>query len=207
MRLGPRHWAPAVLVLCGLLLAGCDKMMFDQPRYKPLEPSRFFPDGQSARPIVAGTIARGTLHDGDPVYTGEQNGQLIPVMPVAVTPELLERGQERFNIFCMPCHGATGEANGMIVRRGFPAPPSFHIDRLRTAPDGHFFSVITNGFGRMYEYGTRVPAEDRWAIVAYIRALQLSRHTPYAEIPAEAQQELGPPTPVPAVGQTAGTGQ
>jgi len=111
-------------------------------------------------------------------------------MPVALTPQLLQRGQERFNIYCAPCHGATGEGNGMIVRRGYPPPPSYHIDRLRAAADGHFFEVITNGFGRMYEYGTRVPVEDRWAIIAYIRALQLSQHVTPEELPAEDRQRL-----------------
>jgi mono/diheme cytochrome c family protein len=107
-----------------------------------------------------------------------------------VTPALLERGRERYNIFCAPCHGATGEGNGMIVRRGFPPPPSYHIDRLRQAPDGHYFSVITNGFGRMYEYGTRVPPEDRWAITAYIRALQLSHNISPEELPDADRQQL-----------------
>ncbi|MDX9976380.1 MAG: cytochrome c [FCB group bacterium] len=180
----------AVFALCAIMASGCDKLMHDQPRYKPFRPSAFFADGMSARPAVAGTIAQGTLHDGDPVFTGEQDGQLVPVMPVPLTPELLKRGQERFNVYCAPCHGATGEGNGMIVRRGFPAPPSYHIDRLRSAPDGHFFSVITNGFGRMYEYGTRVPVADRWAIIAYIRALQVSQHATLADVPADEQAKL-----------------
>jgi len=187
------------------LSAGCDHVMRDQPRYRPLEPSALFADGQSARQIVAGTVARGTLHDGDPVYTGLVDGQLAPVMPVPVTEALLKRGQERYNIFCTPCHGATGEANGMIVRRGFPPPPSYHIDRLRSAPDGHYFNVITNGFGRMYEYGTRIKAEDRWAIVAYIRALQLSQHATLDDVPAETRQELQ--AAAPAAGQPAGIAQ
>jgi mono/diheme cytochrome c family protein len=180
----------AAFALCAFLTAGCDKLMFDQPKYKPFRPSAFFADGMSARQIVSGTVARGTVHDGDPVFTGEENGQLVAVMPVTVTPELIKRGQERFNIYCTPCHGATGEGNGMIVRRGFPAPPSYHIDRLRSAPDGHFFSVITNGFGRMYEYGTRVPVADRWAIIAYIRALQLSQHATLDDVPADEQTKL-----------------
>jgi mono/diheme cytochrome c family protein len=180
----------AGLAVCALASAGCHKGMHNQPRYKPMAASLLWADGQSARMPVPGTIARGTLHLDDPLHTGMQDGELIPVMPVPVTPALLERGRERYNIFCAPCHGATGEGNGMIVRRGFPPPPSYHIDRLRQAPDGHYFSVITNGFGRMYEYGTRVPPEDRWAITAYIRALQLSHNISPEELPDADRQQL-----------------
>lgn len=175
---------------CVVTGAGCHKAMHNQAKYKPLAASAFFANGMAARPTVAGTVARGSVHTGDPVYSGTENGQLVPVMPVPVTEQLLKRGQERFNIHCSPCHGATGEGNGMIVRRGFPPPPSYHIDRLRSAPDGHFFQVITNGFGRMYEYGTRVPVEDRWAIIAYVRALQLSQNARPEDLPADERQKL-----------------
>jgi mono/diheme cytochrome c family protein len=187
---GRRLVATAALAATLIATAGCHRAMHDQPRYKPLAASNLWPDGQSARPLVSGTIARGTLHLDDPIYSGLQNGQPIPVMPVAFTEDLLKRGQERYSIYCTPCHGATGEGNGMIVRRGFPAPPSYHIDRLRSAPDGHYFEVITNGFGRMYEYGTRVPVEDRWAIIAYIRALQFSQYAKPEDIPAQELQKL-----------------
>lgn len=182
----------AALAALALFSAGCRKDMHDQPKYRPLAASTFFEDGQSARMLVAGTIARGTLHTDDVLYTGvdPETNQPALTMPVEIDEALLERGRERYNIFCTPCHGATGEGNGMIVRRGFPAPPSFHVDRLRQSPDGHYFNVITNGFGRMYEYGTRVPVEDRWAIIAYIRALQLSQNAMLDDLPEEGRQQL-----------------
>jgi hypothetical protein len=178
----------------GVLLAcsGCRQDMHVQPRYNPYEPTDFFDDGQSARMPVAGTVPRGELSLGpqELLYTGKVNGAVAEVFPFPVTREIMNRGQERFNIYCTPCHGMAGEGDGMIVQRGFRSPPSFHVDRLRTAPAGHFFDVITNGFGVMYAYGSRVPPRDRWAIIAYIRALQLSRHASIDDVPESERTQL-----------------
>jgi hypothetical protein len=171
-------------------LTGCTAME-NQPRYQPLQGSAFFPDGRSARPLPPGTIPYGSLEESDPYYTAiDEEGMLIERIPVDLTIELLEWGRERYDIFCSPCHGLDGYGQGMIVQRGFPAPQSFHIDRLRQAPDGYFYDVITNGFGRMYAYDYRVPPDDRWAITAYIRALQFSQQATLEELPAEEQPEL-----------------
>jgi len=165
-------------------------MMNDEPRYKPLAASDFFEDGQSARPQVAGTIAHGHLRLDQAFYTGQLNGSLVETFPVPVTRALLTRGQERFDIFCSPCHGRTGNGDGMVVQRGFRPPPSYHLDRLRAAPVGHFFDVMTNGIGAMSSYASRVPVADRWAIAAYIRALQLSQSAPLADVPQAERQRL-----------------
>lgn len=176
-------------VLAGLG-AGCNQMMNDEPRYKPLAASDFFADGQSARPEVPGTVAHGHLHLDSAFDTGRQNGELVTTFPITITRAVIARGQERFNIYCSPCHGRLGNGDGMVVERGFRAPPSYHIDRLREAPVGHFFDVMTNGYGAMVSYASRVPPEDRWAIAAYIRALQLSQHTTMAEVPDAERQRL-----------------
>lgn len=185
-------WLKFVYLLAAvLLLAGCENNMRNQPRYKPLAASDFFPDSRSARPLVDGTVPREQPAEAGPFYTGRSaDGELLATMPFSVTLTILERGQERFDIYCSPCHGRDGYGQGMIVQRGFPAPPSYHTDRLRAAPDGHFFDVITNGFGRMYSYGYRVSPEDRWAIVAYIRALQVSQHASTSLVPEEEMQKL-----------------
>jgi hypothetical protein len=164
--------------------------MHDQPRYEPLEGSPFFADSRSARPFVEGTIARGQLRDDEHFFTGKLNGELANALPFPATLDVLKRGQERYNIFCTPCHDRVGTGQGMIVQRGFRRPPSFHIDRLREAPAGHFFDVITNGFGTMYSYADRIAPSDRWAIVAYIRALQLSQNATLSDVPAEAGKQL-----------------
>jgi mono/diheme cytochrome c family protein len=163
--------------------------MHVQPRYNPFDPSDFFEDGQSARLPVEGTIPRGemTLGPEELLYTGKVNGAPAEVFPFPITREALDRGRERFNIYCTPCHGMSGDGDGMIVQRGFRRPPSFHTDALRNAPAGHFFDVITNGFGVMYPYGSRVPPRDRWAIVSYIRALQLSRQAAIEDVPEAAR--------------------
>jgi mono/diheme cytochrome c family protein len=150
--------------------------MHDQPRFKPLHANAFFADGRSARPLVAGTVARGTLQEDDHLFTGRVNNEFVAIFPFPVTEQVIRRGQERFNIFCAPCHGQLGDGQGAIVQRGMKQPPSYHIDRLREVPVGYFFNVITNGFGAMFDYSDRIPANDRWAIIAYIRALQLSQH-------------------------------
>ncbi|MEX0716376.1 MAG: cytochrome c [Planctomycetaceae bacterium] len=165
--------------------------MADQPRVDPLERSAFFADGLSARQPIAGTIPRGRLVTDDAFATGRRNGELVTEFPVTVNRELLERGRQRFDIFCAACHDRTGYGQGMVVRRGFPAPPSYHIDRLRDAPPGHFFDVMTNGFGRMPSYASQVPVADRWAIAAYIRALQLSQHAEVSELSDEERKKLG----------------
>jgi hypothetical protein len=172
-----------------MLLAGCRQDMHDQPRYEPLEPSTFFADGRSSRPLVEGTVARGYLRLDELLNTGKVNGELSETLPFAVTRELLQRGQERYNIYCTPCHDHVGNGQGMIVQRGLRPPPAFHIERLRAAPIGHFFDVITNGYGAMTNYAAEVAAADRWAIAAYIRALQLSQHAEVAEL-SEADRQL-----------------
>jgi hypothetical protein len=178
------------IVLCLGLMVGCGQNMYHQPRYDPLEPSEFFPDGKSARDLVPGTVARGQLDADGQFYTEQSNGEPVDAFPFPISREDLERGQDRYNVFCAPCHGLAGYGNGMIVQRGFSPPPSFHSDRLRDAPLGRYFDVITNGFGRMYAYGYRVAPDDRWRIIAYIRALQLSQNATLEDVPAQERQEL-----------------
>lgn len=164
--------------------------MYDQPKAKPLSENSFFKDGASARQIPEHTVAHGDAREDIAFSTGLANGFLVTKLPVHLTPELLSRGRERYNIHCAVCHGRTGDGNGEIVRRGFPAPPSFHIDRLRNAPIGHFFDVMTNGYGVMYSYASRVELNDRWAIAAYLRALQLSHHAKPEDVPPNEQAKL-----------------
>jgi mono/diheme cytochrome c family protein len=164
--------------------------MHDQPKYIPLRESTFFADQRSARPIVAGTVARGLLHEDTLLYTGKVNGADATVFPFPIDEKVMARGQERFNIYCSPCHGRTGQGDGMVVRRGYRRPPSYHQDRLREAPVGHFFDVMTNGFGAMPDYAAQIRAEDRWAIAAYIRALQLSEHARVADLPESERNRL-----------------
>jgi len=167
-----------------VLVTGCRRDMFLQPSERPLEHSTFFRDNEMAsRPLPAHTVARGQLDEDEAFYTGKIGTNLITQFPMPITREVLLRGQERFDIYCAPCHGRTGEGNGMIPQRGYPAPPSYHTDRLRTVPVGHFFDVITHGYGVMYSYANRVEPEDRWAIAAYIRALQLSHNAKLADVP------------------------
>jgi mono/diheme cytochrome c family protein len=174
-----------------LALAGCRQDMHDQPKYKPLAASKFFKDGLSARPIVEGTVARGHLDDEVELFTGKTAaGKLVDQMPVPVTAALVARGRERFDIYCSPCHDRTGSGNGMVVRRGFKQPPSYHIDRLRQAPVGHFYDVMTNGFGAMPDYRAQIEPADRWAIVAYIRALQRSQHGTLADVSPDDAAKL-----------------
>jgi Cytochrome C oxidase, cbb3-type, subunit III len=181
---------PVVLVVLGLL-AGCQQKMADQPRYEPLSRSTFFGDERAARPLVEGTVARGELRSDEHLYTGKQGGKLVDTFPFPATLAVLTRGQQRFNIFCSPCHDRVGTGQGMIVRRGYRAPASFHMDRLRQAPVGYFFDVMTNGFGVMPDYAQQIQPEDRWAIVAYIRALQLSQHATLGDVPEDQRQQLG----------------
>ncbi len=164
--------------------------MADQPRYKPLAKSSFFGDGRSARPLVEGTVARGHLLADEHFSFGKSGGALVRTFPFPVTLEVLQRGRERYDIFCAVCHGRAGNGDGMVVRRGFRPPPSFHIERLREAPVGHFFDVISNGFGAMPDYAEQIPAKDRWAITAYIRALQLSQNARLEDVPIGARKGL-----------------
>lgn len=144
----------------------------------------------ASRPLVAHTVARGHLEADEVLYTGKIGTNLVETFPFPITREVLERGHERFDIYCSPCHGRTGEGNGMVVQRGFPPPPSYHIDRLRQAPAGHFFDVITQGYGIMYSYAQRVEPADRWAIAAYIRVLQKSHDATLAQVPAQQRAKL-----------------
>jgi cytochrome c553 len=185
-----------------VLITGCDLTPFhmrQQPYYRPLTPSTLFENGTSARPIPANTIPRGEWGQimlNEAMYTGKVNGEYVDTLPVPVTQALMERGRERYDIFCSPCHGRVGDGQGMIVQRGFPQPASYHTDRLRQQPDGYYYEVISNGFGRMYSYASRIQPEDRWAIVAYIRALQLSQNFPVESLPAEDLPRLdGQPAP------------
>jgi mono/diheme cytochrome c family protein len=174
-------------------LAGCRQDMHDAPRYDPLEASPVFAGGASAQPLVEGTVAREDVVDDDLLTTGKVDGQVANEFPFPITRADLDRGQQRFNIYCSPCHGRTGEGNGMVVQRGYRQPPSYHIDRLRQAPVGHFFDVMTNGFGVMPDYRAQVPADDRWRIAAYVRALQLTQEGTTADVPAAELQKLENP--------------
>jgi mono/diheme cytochrome c family protein len=180
------------LVFAGalLLVPGCRQQMADQPRYDPLEPSNFFTDGQSARPPVEHTVARGQVRDDEHLYEGTTGGAPASDFPFPVTAEVLQRGRERYNIYCSPCHSRAGYGDGMVARRGFGPPASLHTDILRKQPPGHFFRVITQGFGAMPSYSQQIAAQDRWAIVAYVRALQLSQFASISDLPAEAREKL-----------------
>jgi mono/diheme cytochrome c family protein len=162
-----------------------------QPKYDPLEPSDFFADGMSARPRIPGTVARGEIAMTGYLATGKINGQDGNGFPFPVTIQVVNRGEERFNIYCSECHGKVGDGNGMIPSRGYRRPPSYHTDTLRAAPNGHFFDVMTNGFGAMPSYAAQVPVTDRWAIIAYIRALQLSQHATVSDVPPQLRANLG----------------
>ena len=179
----------SVVVAC-VLLAGCRQDMHDAPRLDPLESSTFFADGRASRQLVANTVPRGHLREDEHLYTGKVNGQPAAEFPMPVTAAVMARGRERFEIFCAPCHGKSGEGNGMIVLRGFRKPPSYHEQRLRDQPVGYYFDVMTNGFGAMQDYSAQVPVADRWAIAAYIRAIQLSHNARVEDVPADRRGEL-----------------
>jgi mono/diheme cytochrome c family protein len=179
-----------------LSLAGCRLDMQVQPYYRPLAQSNFFADRRAARPIIDGTVARGELDADTYFQTGKIGSTDGDFMPFPVTADVLARGQQRFNIYCSPCHSEVGDGNGMIVQRGYQHPPSYHIDRLRKAPIGYFFDVISNGYGKMPDYATQVQPRDRWAIAAYIRALQLSQGATQADVPAGEQVSAQPPAGV-----------
>jgi Cytochrome C oxidase, cbb3-type, subunit III len=159
--------------------------MADQPKYRPLSPSDSFADGRSERPLIENTVARGSIDDDDLFISRDSNA-----FPLQLTPELMQRGKERYGIFCTPCHGIQGDGNGMVAMRGMKHPPSYHSDRLRKVPNGYFFDIITNGFGAMLNYSAQIPPRDRWAIIAYIRALQFSRNAPVSELPSDLRDKL-----------------
>jgi len=182
-----------LLITTLLLLTGCRQDMHDQPRFKPLLQSDFFADLRSARLPVQGTVARGQLHEDSYFYSGKLGNNPGDYMPFPVTEQVLARGQQRFNIYCAPCHSRLGDGNGMIPQRGFRHPPSYHDERLRKAPLGYFFDVMTNGFGAMSDYASQIPVRDRWCIVAYIRALQLSQGATLADVPAGQKVPSEPP--------------
>jgi mono/diheme cytochrome c family protein len=164
--------------------------MHDQPKYRPLRGSDLFADKRSARPLVEGTVARGTLREDVVFFTGKTADGFATEAPVKVTAELLARGQTQFQVFCSPCHGRTGRGDGMVVQRGFKKPSSYHVDRLRQMPIGYFYDVITIGFGAMSDYAAQVPPQERWAIAAYVRTLQLSQYARASDVPADKRAEL-----------------
>lgn len=179
----------AGICLLALLVASCGgtlrQDMANQPRQNPLSPSSFFPDGRSARPVLDNTVVRGATDEDNLFVPKESNA-----FPLPITIELLQRGQDRYKIFCSPCHGLQGDGNGMVTLRGMKHPPTYHQDRLRNVPNGYLFDVVTNGFGAMNGYSAQVAPRDRWAIVAYVRALQLSRNAPVGELPANLKEKL-----------------
>ncbi len=185
MKLSPIAW------LCVLLAAaGCRSDMHDQPKFEALEANPFFADGRAARPSIASTVARGELYADEHLYAGRHDGEPARSYPIEITPATLARGRQRFDIYCAPCHGRLGDGNGMVAMRGFRHPPSYHSERLRAAPPGHFFDVITNGFGSMTDFSDRIRAHDRWAIAAYIEALQLAQHALREELSIEDLTQL-----------------
>lgn len=192
---GGRLLALAACLAGGLTAGGCRQDMHDQPKYKAQARSDFFLDQRAARPLVEGTVPRGFERADTLLYTGKVDGKPADVFPFPVTAAVMGKGRERFDIFCAPCHGRTGAGDGLVVRRGFRAPTSFHDERLRAMAPGHFFDVMTNGFGAMPDYAQQVPVEDRWAIAAYIRALQRSHSGTLADVPAAERVRLETETP------------
>jgi hypothetical protein len=187
-----RFLATACAAVCLVFVAGCQYLrqdMADQPKNRPLSPSEFFADGRSERPLVENTVARGSLANDELFVPKDSND-----FPLPVNLDLLQRGEERYKIFCSPCHGLQGDGNGMIAMRGMKHPPSYHQDRLRQAPNGYFYDNIMNGFGAMYGYSAQIPPHDRWAIIAYIRALQFSRNAKVSELPSELRERLMKPS-------------
>ena len=179
----------AIAALSAVGFAGCQNTlrqdMANQPRQNPLSPSEFFADGRSERPALENTVVRGSVQDDSLIVPKDSNA-----FPLPVTAELLERGQQRYGIFCTPCHGIQGDGMGMVAMRGMKHPPSYHQERLRNVPNGYLYDVVANGFGAMYGYSAQIPPRDRWAIVAYLRALQLSRNAPVEQLPAELREKL-----------------
>src|SRR5215510_9462180 len=182
-----------LIVVSAVVTSGCRRDMQDQPKYTPLRASEFFPDDRSARPLVEGTVSREHLGDDTLLETGKIGNDDATVFPFAVDARVVGRGRERYDIYCSPCHGRTGAGDGMIVQRGFRRPPSYHEERLRNAPVGYFFDVMTNGFGAMQDYAAQIPVQDRWAIAAYIRALQYSQNAKLEDVPTDHRADLDRP--------------
>jgi mono/diheme cytochrome c family protein len=190
MKISTSFTRAALLAACGLFLAGCNEEdlrqdMANQPKNRPLSESDFFTDGRSERPLIENTVARGSIANDELVVAKDSNA-----FPLPLDAKLLEPGEARYKIYCTPCHGLQGDGNGMIVMRGMKRPPSYHIDRLRQSPNGYYFDVITNGFGSMYSYSAQIPPKDRWAIIAYVRALQLSRNAKAGELPEALRAKI-----------------
>jgi mono/diheme cytochrome c family protein len=179
--------------MCCLAILGCRQDMHDQPKIKAYREAEFFADHRGMRPIPEGTVARGFLMDDELLYAGKVNGQFVDEFPMPVTKAVLERGRDRFNIYCTPCHGRTGLGNGMVVQRGYRPPPSFHDEKIRNQTVGYYFDVMTNGFGAMPDYRAQVAPEDRWAIASYIRALQYSQRATVTDVPADKRTALDNP--------------
>jgi mono/diheme cytochrome c family protein len=182
-----------VIAFAAISIVGCNTDMWVQQKAAPLSQSEFFSDGAGSRPLVPGTIPRGHLREDGVFYTGIENGKWVDKLPVSVTEDLLKRGRDRFDIYCSPCHGRLGDGKGMIAQRGYQLKRpvgNYHSDRLRKMPVGHFYDVITNGYGAMYSYASRIEPQDRWAIVAYIRVLQLSQHGSVNDLSAEEKVKL-----------------
>lgn len=178
----------AALIAVGPL--ACRQDMHDQPKYSALEPAPFFADNSSARPPLAGTVARGELRDDQALYTGKVNDELVAAFPFPIDEAILARGRERYDIFCSPCHGRTGAGDGIVVQRGYTAPPALDAPHLREAPPGHFFDVMTNGFGSMPDYAAQITVTDRWAIAAYVRALQAASAATIQDVPPAERGRL-----------------
>lgn len=182
-----------ILLAFLMVLASCRRDMMNQPKAKTFSQSEFFRDGANARPLPGNVVPRGEAQIDDAFHTGLTNGVYVTQLPMKLTPELLAHGREGFDAFCAECHGRIGDGRGMVVQRGFPQPPSYHLDRIRNAPLGHFFDVMTNGYGAMGAYATQVEPEERWAIAAYIRALQLSQNAKPTDLPGDARNQLENP--------------
>jgi mono/diheme cytochrome c family protein len=185
----------ALLATAALGAAGCRQDMHNGPRYKAFQASASFPDGRSSRTAPAGTVARGWQREDDALYTGKVNGVFVDQFPFPIGHDELARGQARFNIYCTPCHGKLGNGQGMVVQRGLRQAASYHNDRLRAEKIGYFFDVVTNGFGAMQGYAEQVPVRDRWLIIAYVRALQLSQHASLDDVPADKRAGLDAAAP------------
>ena len=179
-----------LVVALAAVSIGCRQKMAEQPYYDPYEQTDFFADGSSARQPVEGTVARGHLWVDDHLYTGKVGGELVRTYPFPINEDVLERGRERYEIFCTPCHGGSGRGNGVVVRRGFRPPPSFLDPKFDDIAVGHYIDVMTNGFGAMPSYAAQVPPEDRWAIAAYVEALRLSQSVTIDQLPPDRQSEL-----------------
>jgi mono/diheme cytochrome c family protein len=206
----PLPFALCPVPLLVVLAVGCRQDMHDAPRYDPLEASPVMANNSSAQPLVEGTVARGQLNEDEARHTGKVNGQPAGTFPFVMTRQDLDRGQERYNVFCSPCHDRRGEGNGMVIQRGFQRqPPTYHSDRLRQAAPGYLYDVITNGFATMPDYRAQIPVDDRWRIVAYMKALQLSYQAASADVPASEMQKLNAPaatTPATATAPPAASG-